>query len=296
MGYYSGSANDMATVRSALVSACVTEGWTWDGGTEVLSKDAAFVRLQIVSGYLTLLGRTSASAGDAPSIVRMGQMGSNAIIWPVEYSFFVFDTEVYCVIRFGVDYYLWCAFGQSTVASLPGTGMWVAASLHAASSNFPSITPTIGPSGSYVYACPAIFWRSYTGSGDTPNACEFWVHSDFDGQGWWAGQTAGASTAGVLAVVPLIGLLPNSWNSEAVLLPIRTYKVRPSNKLSLTVDLEHARYTRVDNYSPGEVINIGGDRWMVLPFYRKNTAARDGSTSPANHTGTLGWAIRYEGP
>lgn len=293
MAFYSGSANDMAAVRTALVAACVAEGWTWNGGTEVLSKGVMFVRLQIVGGYLTLLGRTSAGAGDAPSIVRMGQF-QTAITWPVEYTFFVFDAEVYCVIRFGIDFYLWCAFGQSTVAGLPGTGMWVAASVHALSNNNPAITPIDGAGAALSYGCPAIFWRTYASG--VVNANDHWVHSDLDGQGWWSGQSAAAETVGIRPAVPLIGVLPNRWNSEAVLLPIRAYKVRPSNRLSLTVDLEHARYTRVDNYSPGEVIQIGGDRWMVLPFYRKNSAARNGSSQPATHTGTLGWAIRYEGP
>ncbi|WP_312481034.1 hypothetical protein [Stutzerimonas nitrititolerans] len=293
MGFYSGSANDMTAVRSALVDACVAEGWAWNSSTEMLSKGAMFLRLQIVSGYLTLLGRTSAAAGDAPSIVRMGQMGT-AITWPVEYMFFIFDAEVYCVIRFGVDHYLWCAFGQSTVAALPGTGMWVAASVHAVANNNPAISPTAGPGSSYSYGCAAIFWRMSTGN--VANGHDYWVHSDIDGQGWWSGQSVGGASVGVRSIVPLIGLLPNSWNSEAVLLPIRAYKVRPSNKLSMTVDLEHARYTRVDNYSPGEIIQIGSDRWMVFPFYRKNTAARNGSGQPVDHTGTMGWAIRYEGP
>jgi hypothetical protein len=39
---------------------------------------------------------------------------------------------------------------------------------------------------------------------------------------------------------------------------------------------------------------------MVFPWLRKNIAARDGSaaagaTGAINHTGTFGWAIRYEG-
>lgn len=92
-----------------------------------------------------------------------------------------------------------------------------------------------------------------------------------------------------------MGLLPNRWNSEAVLLPIRGWKVRPENKITLTLDLEHARWTRVDNYEPGQLISIGPDRWKIFPCYRKNAAARDGGTG-IDHSGTLGWAVRYEGP
>lgn len=293
MAYYSGSANDISEVRAALVAACVAEGWGWDSGTEMLSKGVMFLRLQMVSGYLTLLGRTSATGGDAPSVVRMGQIGATAITWPVAYSVFVFDDEVYCVIRYNVDYHLWCAFGRSTVSGLPGTGMWVAASCPAATSTNPQINSSSGPVSSSIYICPALFWRTLAAA----NSNEYWVHSDLDAQGWWNAQTVSGNSVGISPSVPLIGILPNNWNSESVLLPIRSYKFRPSSKITLTVDLLNARYTRVDNYSPGEIIQIGGERWMILPFYRKNSAERDGYTAPGGtHTGTFGWAIRYEGP
>lgn len=292
MAYYSGSANSMSDVRAALVAACVGEGWAWNSSTEMLSKGLVFVRLQVVSGYLTLLGRTSADAGDAPGIVRMGQLGSVEVAWPVEYSIFIFESEVYCVVRFSVDFFLWCAFGQSTVQGLPGSGMWVAASVKSLSNTAADISPTGGAQSSTTFNCPAIFWRT---SGAASANADSWVHSDLDGQGWWPGPALTTNPTGIKSSIPLIGLLPNNWNSEAVLLPIREYKVRASNKLSLTVDLAHARYTRVDNYSPGQIIDIGADRWIIFPFYRKNTDARDGG-GLVDHTGTFGWAIRYEGP
>jgi len=82
-----------------------------------------------------------------------------------------------------------------------------------------------------------------------------------------------------------------------VLLPIRAYKIRPSSKVSLIGDLENARYMRIDNYAPGEVFNLGAERWKALPWHQKNAtpAGRSGGDG-LTHTGTLGWAIRYEGP
>ena len=98
-------------------------------------------------------------------------------------------------------------------------------------------------------------------------------------------------------VNPLVSLLPNGWNSEAVLIPIRAYKQRFESKISITADLVHARYTRVDNYAPGEIIAIGGQRWKIFPWYRKDSTARQGTGGwRGAHSGTLGWAIRYEGP
>lgn len=41
MAYSNGVAVDFTAVRTALISACTAEGWTWDSGNEVLHKRAA---------------------------------------------------------------------------------------------------------------------------------------------------------------------------------------------------------------------------------------------------------------
>ncbi|PKF70448.1 hypothetical protein CW360_14220 [Pseudomonas fluvialis] len=292
MAYYSGSAVDMAAVRSALVSACTSEGWSWDGSGEVLSKGVLYLRLRVVSGYLELLGRTSASAGDAPSVVRMGQLAATSISYPVAYEIFVFDWEVYVVINYSIDYYQWCAFGRSIIEGLPGSGMWLGATLEANNPTGISITGSDGVNTNNTIT-PAIFWATSIQVGSRNRNC--YVHSGLDSEGWNLTISGGTSQVGITQLVPLIGLLPSAWNSEAVLLPVRCYKQRPSQKVSLVADLQHARYTRVDNYAPGQIINIGSDRWKIFPWYLKNTAARAGGSEGISHTGTFGWAIRYEG-
>lgn len=295
MAYYNGSAVDMAAVRSALVTACTSEGWSWNGTTEMLSKGAMFVRLQVVSGALALLGRTSAGGGDAPNVVRMGQLWTTPITYPLAYHLFVFETEVFMVINYSVDYYQFCAFGLSSTAGLPGTGMWISATLsNSDATHGADITPIGGGAGGLNRVAPAPFWGTEAPNpSSAPRNC--WLHSDIDAQGWWLAQSLTAAPVGIRGSVPLIGLLPNSWNSEAVLLPIRVWKQRASSKISLTAELQHARYTRVDNYEPGQVINIGPDRWMIFPFYRRDTVNRNGGGG-IDHSGTLGWAILYEGP
>ncbi|CAD5107242.1 hypothetical protein [Zestomonas carbonaria] len=294
MAYYTGSAVDMAAVRQALIDACTTEGWSWDGGNEVLSKGTLFVRLQVVSGFLTLLGRTGATSGSAPSVVRVGNFPDTPLTWPVVYNVFVFANEVFLVINYSVSYHQFAAFGLSRVDGLPGTGMWVAATLEQTTPVTPagiSMGPDYGNSTDNCVS-PGLFWASMSDAARNRN---YWIHSDLDAQGWWPGQTQGGVLIGIRAAGPLIGLLPNNWNSESVLLPIRGYKIRPSSKVSLTVDVENARYCRVDYYEPGEVIELGADRWKVFPWYLKNPSGRQGGHR-INHTGTFGWAIRYEGP
>lgn len=295
MAFYSGSAVDMAAVRTALIDACTAEGWTWNAGTEMLSKAGIFVRLQVVSGYLELLGRTAAGSGDAPNVVRMGLLGSTPVTFPLSYNVFVFETEVYMVINYSIDYYQFCGFGKSSVLGLPGTGNWVMATLaHVAASAGVDISPTSGGSSGLLRVGPAPFWASQAGNTSFRAHRNYWIHSDLDGQGWWLAQTLDGAPVGISGAVPLVGLLPNSWNSEAVLLPIRGWKVRASSKNSLTAELLNARWTRNDNYAPGQIIDIGPDRWKIFPCYRKDSANRNGVPGQ-DHSGTLAWAIRYEG-
>lgn len=306
MAYYNGTANDMTALRQALIDACVLEGWSWSADTEVLSKGALYLRLQVVSEYLTLLGRTSAAAGDAPNVVRIGKLDSAPLTWPADYEIFAFSGEIYMVVKYSTDRYQWCAFGKSTIEGLPGSGMFFAASLGSTTPSSSSSRIIMGATfggGAATgqdAACPAFNWATYTASASLLASRNCFVHSDLDSAGWLIGDAANEQLRmGVGALAPLIGILPNSWNSEAVLLPMRSFKIRSSGKASIVADLEHARHVRIDNYAPGEVVTIGADRWRVFPWYRRDVDGRNGSPNASTfvgHTGTFGWAIRYEGP
>lgn len=295
MSYSNGVANDMDALRTALINACTAEGWSLSG--EILSKGTTFIRLQIVSGWLTLLGGTGISAGAltgaAGAVSRIGQVNGIAITWPANYEIFVFDAEVYLVVNYNVNFYQWLAWGKSTVQGMPGTGMWFGASMFANNGTSVAMTQT-GSLGSTGYNCPGLFYKELS-MATVASTLESRVHTGLDGFGWADGGSANPGASAINSARPLLELLPNSWNSEAILLPIRAMQPRPSNKISLVADLQHARYTRIDNYTPGEVIALGTDRWKVFPWYRKDAANRNGGQS-ITHTGTLGWAIRYEGP
>lgn len=300
MAYYTGTVTDMLGVRQALIDACVIEGWAWNSSTEVLSNGPLFLRLRVVSGYLTLLGRTSGTGGDAPDVVRVGDVGAFPVVFPVTYEVFVFATEVFLVINYAGDHYQWAAFGRSTVAGLPGSGMWVGASQGPVESDNVDTPINIqssqgGNQGNGRLFSMALFWTTQFGDARWSLSNDHWVHSDLDGEGWQMAAGTSVQVVGIRDSDPLLDLLPNTWNSESVLLPIRAYKMRPQSKISLVADIEHARYTRLDSYEPGQVITVGPDRWKVFPWYRKNSAARAGGRG-IDHTGTFGWAIRYEGP
>lgn len=293
MAYYSSVANDMTAVRQALIDACVSEGWEWNASQSVLSRDKLFVKITHSSTRLDFLGRSSLTAGDMPRTVGIRQLGGNSTVvpltWPMTCEVYVFSEEVFLLVNYSVSYYQFAAFGRSTVQGLIGTGLWVTASAKEL-----GLTVRLGPSGksdSWNYSVPAPFFR------ESPNSYQYYaesfVHTGFM-EGVW-GASASQSVSANPGLVPMLSISPNSWNSEAVLLPMRVFQVRAEKKVSLVADINNARYIRIDNYDPQQVILIGGERWKVYPFYSKNTASRDGGED-ITHSGTLGWAIRYDGP
>lgn len=296
MAYYSGVANDMAAVRQALVDACVGEGWVWNQPLNILSKGVVYVELLITNADLLLRGFIDSNKSlPTPWAVRMGELfRGNAllpIIWPVKYEIFLFDDEAYTVINYS-DTYQWAAFGHSSI-SLPGTGMWIGATCSEEPSYVGnSVISLSSERGGGNQTSGALFLTSENAavSGRTLNS---FVQSSLSGNPWYSN-----GVVGIAALSPLLGNLPNAWNSESVLLPIREYAKALENKISLVADLKNARHVRIDNYDPGQIVSIGSDKWKVFPWLRKNTVNRQGTYngSSVRDSGTLGWAIRYDGP
>lgn len=298
--YYSGSVNSLSALRDAVFSACQAEGWTVNGS--ILSKGTLFIQIDLASPYLTFQGGTGITNGALTGanqcnvsiaetlFPNAGAQGMPSITWPANYEIFIFSAEVYVVLNYNVDTYQWAAWGKSTVNGLPGSGMWFGATRRSTKSgSWPGwvMTPS---SGGDLYGAPALFWSTstwYTGTG-----FESYVHSGLEDGSWYPLDSRDTSAPGIAPIDPLIRILPNAWNSEAVLLPIRAYQRRSSNKASLIADLEHSRHIRLDNLTPGEIVTLGSDKWKVFPWYRKASAARNGGSNIGD-SGTFGWAIRY---
>ncbi|MDR2186854.1 MAG: hypothetical protein LBE62_02245 [Azonexus sp.] len=296
MAYYSGSVTDFAGLRQALVDTLTgNHGWSWDSGNAELSKGAVIIRLTFDTLRLTASARvTTGSDTGASGNCHVGRIGPAPVydfVWPVLYRLFVSASpdEVFLVVNHSVDIYQWLAFGQSAI-SLPGSGVWLGASLLAIVSNIDngiSIEPT-GAVGSATN--PSLFSSPNTSDFNNGNSyVDHGITSAFGGN-WVLGQGIGWRT--------LLYTQPNTWNSEAILLPLRAWILLPENKIACVAELKTARHIRVDNYEPGQILTLGSDCWMVFPWYRRNLAARNGGGSfgATAHTGTLGWALRYDGP
>ena len=319
MAYYTGNVNNYDDLLGAIVTACQALGWTW--ADSILSKGSAFVKLTVStvsqetagsvgSGILMQggTGQTGATLINPTSCQpRLGRPCPNAdyfaaVTWPATYHIHIFNNpdEVFVVLNFDTQYHYWLAFGVSDVSGLPGTGQWIAAvsPMQAYSTSWGdgiSITPTTGQTAgsSSGTVCTGFFWADYRGN--NANQLADTIHSNFDGLGWqgYARQGSANSFNAVAAATPHIGMTPSAWNQDAPLIPIHGYVWRSEYKCSLAVQIRGARYIRVDNYEPGDIITLGTDKWKVYPFYLKNASVRDGG-SRINHTGTFGWALRYD--
>jgi hypothetical protein len=312
MAYYTGSVNNYADLRTALFTHAVADGWALGGASgDVLSKAGVYFQVTASATALACLGcESNAIANPAPGVVQLGRIYQNGstthdVLFPAAYEVFGFAQELYLVVSYGVGLYQWMAIGKSTLP-LPGQGGWCGATcgyglggiLASGVHRFVYVAPDGNTSGigAAQPTSAALFWSSAGAvSSNMPAALNCWVNHGFEGWGWKYSASVQHYTRpiGARANQELLAAQPSGWSSEVALLPLRCYLFRPSSKVSLIADLEHARNVRIDNYLPGQVITIGGDRWKVLPWFLKDSSSRDGGV---NHSGTFGWAIRYEGP
>lgn len=319
MAFYSGQAASYNELLNVLVNACSANGWSWSDG--ILSKGNAFVKPYVSTSLTVTLGPGLVIQGGTgksgntllnPSRMqpRIGAIGAAPVIlpspvFPLLYRIFIFNNpdEVYLVIKYDNDRFANLAFGASNIDGVKG---WISASLSAgyftqtSDQNYKSfsITPTTGGNnGNSGTASQTIatgfFWQNDRLGYDHHITSAVYV--DLGDIKAWMPDNSTSGCEAVSAIDPLISRLPSTWSSTSNLLPVQIYCRRDSNKKSLVAELAHVRFLRIDNYEPEQIISLGSERWMILPFCRKNLSARNGGMY-IDHSGTLGWAIRYDGP
>ena len=167
------------------------------------------------------------------------------------------------------------------------------------SANWPEVVAARAyPNNTYMSYCCGLFFEDVVDPGDGWGcAGASFVHTGLDSYPWRSGNSSGYRGAGT-KVGSLLMQLPNLYNSANVLLPIKPVAVRSSGGVTIIANPKNARYLRIDNVSPGEVISFGADKWKCYPFFKKDIAQRDGvpGITGASHSGTFGYAVRYDGP
>lgn len=303
MSYYNGVFNSIADLLTNIQSALTTEGYAWVGDDLVLP--AGVIRFATSSTRLFLTAADNGAGGTlvnaVPSPVTLGfNYSGNLITFPGSYHIFTFTDpiEVYIVARVNVDYFLFASFGVSDTPALPASGLWLSASAGNSQSSisdrqFSAYTTGAAEGGSNSSLPMAPFWQD---SAIVSNQTNCYLRDGYESRVWSYQPLCRCSAA--VAINPLLNTAyqPSAFNSQIALLPINVAVARASSFNTIAATLRNARYMRVNYHAPEEIITLGADRWMVLPFYRRNASVHSDSYFRTDHSGTLGWAIRYEGP
>lgn len=304
MAYQTGTVSSLTDIQTTIQAFLVANGWTWDVGSSTIHKDSMFIGFITTTDKALFQARASLGSSPVAQSVGVGRInvsgapfGTLALTFPATYWMFLSNDEFYFVINYEVTRYQYVTWGKSTIDVGSATGTFTSGTVNSSSSLSASystiaISPSSGgANGWWGYKSTAPFWDTALTVSDTNLTSDF-VHTNINGDSWILHNGATNQVSiGVTHSSNLISTLPNSWNGESPLLPIRAYKRMPESKISLVLDLQNARYCRMDNFNDKEIISIGTDEWQIFPFHRRNMSLRDGDTG-IDHTGTFGWAIR----
>lgn len=314
MAYVTGTANTIASVTSAIISACASNGWTLTAA-DVISKGNCFIKLttDAANSRVALRAGLGYSAGAlvtpcALDCYLSALMSAEPLVFPITYSAHILNNEVYFFLNWGVDKFANISFGQSGLQGGPGTGVWISGAGFTATQGGGGDLRWItsgNDAGSFTgyysasenhNASFGLFAQIYGGSGSFSHGT--YVHHGLPG---WSDDTLTnyATTSGICRQLNFLDNPSTNPTGQAVLVPIQPFIDRGSSLKSIVLDLLNARYVRLDTINPKDIITIGPDRWMAYPMYKRDTATRLGSTgsgATARHSGTYGYAIRYDGP
>lgn len=299
----------MADLKTAIENAAVAAGWTLT--SDILSKGGCFFQLvanQVTNPYLRLLGGTGQSGstltGQPAQGVQIASAAAQVMVFPINYEIYTFSNpdEIYCVVNYNSDFYQQLSFGKSDIPGIGGTGAWLTGTY----SSTAGLTHATFSAQTYL-SVSQTSWGNSNGNqviggfflGGISGGCSSLFHCGLDSVAWRLdnSRTAGSGVFGCDYCASLITALPNISNQATILLPIKGMAVRFDGGRTIVANPKNARYMRNDNVVPGEIITFGADKWKCYPFFRKDATVRNGIswTTGAQHSGTFGYAIRYNG-
>lgn len=329
MPFITGSAADQAALLTTLRSAATANGYTLDGN--IVKKGNLHLNTYNSatggedSALVVWMGKGSAS-GALTDAFQYGVTPNRSTVfrcaYPVTYDIHVHDDELFMVWWDANEKYFWLAWGQSSPFSdTPGAGnsLWCGGTqstcftINSGTYYDPDRWINIGPDfggtttgvSTEAQQCtsPALFWHTHQ---PTVRGFSNTIYTDtagamLGGRGTVTDSTDDYVVTGIRHLAPLIARQPNTWNGETVLLPICCYTPVASLKQQLEIQVKHARYCRLNNLDPRTVITVGGQDWKVYPWFKLDRTTPNGSASGSaaaaiDHTGTFGWAVKYDGP
>lgn len=311
MAYYTGTVNSFADLKAVIEGAAIDTGWALVSG--ILSKYGHFIQLATGTNggypFLSIKAATSQSGGALSGQVATGaKMYSSknmVLAWPGEYFIHAFDREFYCFLKSNVDLYQTLTFGVSDMPGIGGTGGWYGsmAGIGRNQNSSQNRDHLFGLQTGYEEIMASRIIYNDLGSLGSP----FWasritgedriseINIGLEINGW-----VFSGNRGISAVAGLLTAAPSLLNNGHILLPVKNIVTRSAGGVTTVLQHKHLRWMRNDLIENEEIIEYGADRWKCYPVLRKNLETRNGYTSSGGvgftHSGTFGYAVRYDGP
>ena len=313
MPFQTGTATSFVNLLDTLRLFATANGWTensWVSPALSLQKGTIYANLNATSTELQMkgsLGYSGAAAWNAqPSThapiprIRDGWYGT--VTWPATYWMFIHTSpdDIVIVLRYQPTRFLYMSFGQLLKYGTYTGGEYYAASSEHATNGIVGGNRSTQDGGGDGNASnfAGLFWRRPNGS--VPEvAIPDMLHAEIDSF-TWGGPTAGSSsfipTSGSQFIAsatehtyPLHLRLISAFNGLATLQPIEVFARRPDAHYSPLGRVEHLRYANVVNHNAADIIDIGGQKWMLFPWTEKG--------GPGDSAGQhYGYAVKYDGP
>lgn len=312
MSYQTGTVASSADLASAIRTFAIANGWATGGLNEVVSKGECHVRITSPNSSEVKIESARNGTFSSPDICpRFSRI--NLTAWPgsATYHLFAFTNPdtIWCTLNFAVTDYMHLGFGMLQKYGSWVGGQWFHAShTQLSSSKDGGLMSMIDGGGrGFGTASPAtetgLFWSpemSESNGGQYIENAASHLHCELRGRIWEPPQ----STTGIQIHVPtVLGPIhkynPNSFNGQTLLTPFQLFLQNTDGHYMAIGHVGHLRFVKLTNYNPGDVIEIGPDRWKLFPWHRKDIVNPDGKRPAAADmawsTGVLGVAVRYDG-
>ena len=299
MPYQTGTTTSASDLKSIIQTFAAANGWVGQGAPVVsYGQGLGYFSLTAVSS--DRLRMTGGNGVDASGNLTGtpgygGDIWLPSTAWPATYHLFAHTNPVglWCVVNYQIEYFQWLAAGDITKYGAWSGGNWAGGW---AAQNSTSISPSMNAlkAGDAYYkpAVAAPFYQGGYNGSDGPDSHGAYLHCELDGA-IWPGNGTGSYPLFSVYADPLHQRMPSLWNSQSTLTPYWLWLPRANGYGSILGHIEHLRSVRVDNYTPGDIITLGAQKWKVFPWWSKDTATPAGGTGTA---GTWGFALAYDGP
>lgn len=247
----------------------------------------------------------------------LGLGAANGMVFPITYYFHLASSpvdEFWCFIQFNGDRCQHMGFGNiNKSAPFTGGAFYTCSTVEASASNntlylFSSngliANPGLG-STSPSTSRAALELIPFHGGKGTDNHCfsGSMLHAEVGGLEWYTSSyiNPGATTypgneymiAGAREAAAMRQVSESTVNGMPNLIPFNLRVRDEGNNIQPIGYLENIRFCQISLLGFGQVESDGTDSWKFYPLYLKNAGAPNGGQ---DHTGTMGLAVRYDGP